>query len=80
MKYTTQGTCSTSITFEVDEGIITFCQFERGCPGNTMGLSNMVIGATVEETIEKLAGIQCRNGTSCPDQLAKALRLYQQKN
>lgn len=80
VEYQTRGTCATSISFEVEEGIITSCIFHKGCPGNTMGLGQMVIGTKVEETIEKLSGILCRNGTSCPDQLAKALSLYVQKN
>ena len=79
VEYQTQGTCATSISFEVEEGIITSCSFHKGCPGNTMGLGQMVVGTKLEETIEKLSGIVCRNGTSCPDQLAKALRLYMEK-
>lgn len=80
MKYQTEGTCSTSVTFEVEDGIITSCEFERGCPGNTLGLSKMVIGTQIEDTIKNLSGIECRNGTSCPDQLAKALQIYLKTN
>ncbi len=79
MKYQTQGTCATSISFEVENNVITACAFERGCPGNTLGLSKMVVGSKVDETIKNLLGIQCRNGTSCPDQLAKALQAYIQE-
>ena len=74
MTYKTTGTCSRAINYEVEDGIVTKCAFEGGCPGNTQGVAKLVIGRKVEEVISLLKGIQCRNGTSCPDQLAKALR------
>lgn len=49
--------------------------FCGGCPGNTQGMAKLVIGRKVEELIPLLKGIQCRGGTSCPDQLAKALEV-----
>ena len=73
MTYKTTGTCSRAINYEVENGIVTKCAFEGGCPGNTQGVAKLVIGRKVEEVISLLKGIQCRNGTSCPDQLAKAL-------
>ena len=79
MTYKTKGTCATRITFEVDNNRVIACNFEKGCPGNTQGLSKMVIGRQVEDIIENLSGIQCRNGTSCPDQLANALKEYQNR-
>lgn len=71
--YITQGTCSSSIDFEVVDGIITACRFEGGCEGNLQGISKLIIGKKTDEVIAALRGIQCRNGTSCPDQLARAL-------
>jgi uncharacterized protein (TIGR03905 family) len=74
--YHTQGTCSVSIDLEIEEGIIRSCAFERGCAGNPQGLAKLVIGMPVDEVIERLKGIQCRNGTSCPDQLSRALEQW----
>lgn len=74
--YDTHGTCSTKIRFEIENDIITYCQFTKGCLGNTQGLSKLVVGQNARDVIGKLRGIQCRNGTSCPDQLARALEKY----
>lgn len=71
--YKTTGTCSRAINYEVENGIVTKCEFEGGCPGNTKGVAKLVIGRKVEDVIALLKGIPCRNGTSCPDQLARAL-------
>ena len=71
--YETQGTCSVAIEYEVNNGILTSCRFIGGCPGNTQGVARLVIGRKVEDVISLLKGIQCRGGTSCPDQLARAL-------
>ena len=71
--YRTQGMCSRAINYEVQDGIVTACEIVGGCPGNTQGVSKLVIGRKVEDVIAMLKGIQCRNGTSCPDQLARAL-------
>ena len=71
--YTTQGTCSRAIEYEVTDGVLTACRFVGGCPGNTQGVAKLVVGRKVEDAIGLLKGIQCRNGTSCPDQLARAL-------
>ena len=71
--YTTQGTCSRAIEYEVEDGILTACRFIGGCPGNTVGVAKLAVGRNVEDVIALLKGIQCRNGTSCPDQLARAL-------
>ena len=72
--YKTHNVCSRSIEFEVENNIITACKFNGGCAGNTQGVAALVVGMTVDEAIHRLKGIQCRNGTSCPDQLARALR------
>ena len=71
-----KGTCSTSIDLEIRDGIITYCKINNGCKGNTAGLAKMAIGRNAEEVAEKLSGIPCRGDTSCPDQLAKAIRAY----
>ena len=71
--YQTRGTCSTGIEYEVENGVVTACRFIGGCRGNTQGVAKLVIGRKVEEVIGLLKGIQCNNGTSCPDQLARAL-------
>ena len=74
--YKTRGVCSRAIDFEVENGIITACRFTGGCTGNTQGVARLVIGMSVDEAIRRLKGIQCRGGTSCPDQLAIALEQY----
>ena len=73
--YKTQGTYSQFIDVALDEqGRISHCYFHGGCNGNTKGLSQMVKGLTPDEVISKLNGIQCgTKGTSCPDQLCRAL-------
>lgn len=71
--YTTSGTCSRAIEYEVENGILTHCRIVGGCPGNTQGVAKLAVGRKVEDVIALLKGIQCRNGTSCPDQLARAL-------
>lgn len=76
-RYTPQGVCSMQMIFEIDNGIIKNLKIIGGCPGNTVGVSRLVEGRTVDEVIEMLKGIQCgRKLTSCPDQVAKALEEY----
>lgn len=75
--YQTFGTCSKLITVTVDNGIIKDVQFLGGCHGNTQGVAILVCGMRVEDAISKLAGIDCAGrGTSCPDQLARALKMF----
>lgn len=78
--YKTHGTCSRAIEFEVENNIVTACRFIGGCAGNTQGVAALVKGMSVDEAISRLKGIQCRNGTSCPDQLATALEQYKAAN
>lgn len=78
--YKTFGVCSRTIDFEVENNIIKSVKFNGGCMGNTQGVAKLAIGRTVDEVIALLEGIQCRNGTSCPDQLAKALKEYKQNH
>ena len=78
LTYKTQGTCSSHIELEVEEGVIQQVFFWGGCNGNLQGISHLVKGMKVEEAIAKLEGIRCGNRvTSCPDQLCKALREIQ---
>ncbi len=81
MKYTynTKGVCSSTITFEIENDIITSVQFVGGCNGNLKGISALVVGRPVDEVIACLEGIRCGfKSTSCPDQLAKALAAAKQ--
>ena len=71
--YKTQGTCAREVQYEVQDGKLVSCRFVGGCPGNTAGVAKLAAGRDVKEVISLLKGIQCRNGTSCPDQLARAL-------
>lgn len=75
--YETKGTCSKAIELDVDDatGIINSVQFIGGCAGNTTGISQLVRGMKAEDVINKLEGVRCGvKPTSCPDQLAHALR------
>ncbi|MBR3099003.1 MAG: TIGR03905 family TSCPD domain-containing protein [Clostridia bacterium] len=74
--YKTKGTCSTAIDLEIRDGVISYCKIHNGCRGNTQGLAAMVIGRNALEVADRLEGIPCRGNTSCPDQLAKAIRSY----
>lgn len=80
MKYTTQGVCSRSITFDIIDRKLHNVVFEGGCLGNTSGISKLVEGMDIDDVITKLEGIKCRPTTSCPDQLAKALKKYKEEN
>lgn len=72
--YKTSGVCSTEIHIDVKDNKIENVNFIRGCAGNLLGISSLVKNMNVEDAIAKLQGIQCGSkGTSCPDQLAKAL-------
>ena len=73
--YKTQGTCSREIEIELEDNKIKNVSFVGGCNGNLKGISALVKGMDVEEAIERLEGINCgMRKTSCPDQLAKALK------
>ena len=74
--YKCQGTCSTSIDLEIRDGVITFCRINNGCKGNTQGVAKLATGRRAEEVAVMLEGIPCRGGTSCPDQLSKAIKAY----
>ena len=73
--YKTKGTCSREIRFDIDGSVVRNVSFVMGCNGNTQGIAKLVEGMTVDEVIKRLEGIDCGGrGTSCPDQLAKALK------
>ena len=73
--YKTSGVCSQLINFELDGNIVKNVSFLGGCSGNTQGVARLVEGMDVDTAISKLEGIRCgMRSTSCPDQLAKALK------
>lgn len=77
MIYKPQGVCSQAIDIEVEDGIVKSVRFQGGCNGNTQGIAALVQGMPAEEVIQRLEGIRCGfKDTSCPDQLAKALKSY----
>ena len=80
--YTPQGVCSKQMIIEIDEDnqTIKSVKIVGGCPGNTLAVSALVEGKNINDVIAKLDGIQCgMRGTSCPDQLAKALKEIKSK-
>ena len=80
LDYRTRGVCSRMIHVAVEDGVVTEASFLGGCNGNTQGVAALVRGMRVEEAIERLSGIRCGfKGTSCPDQLAQALKEYQEE-
>ncbi|MCR6513292.1 MAG: TIGR03905 family TSCPD domain-containing protein [Clostridium chrysemydis] len=79
--YKTKGVCSTEIQIEVEGEVIKSVKFVRGCPGNLYGISELVKGMEIDEAIKRLDGITCgTKETSCPDQLAKALKEIKEKH
>ena len=72
-QYRTKGVCSRNISFDIVDGKVTAVRFDGGCAGNTQGVARLVEGMKIDEVIARCKGIQCRAGTSCPDQLARAL-------
>ena len=80
MRYKTQGVCSREISFEVKDNTLTNVQVVGGCSGNTQGLSRLIEGMDIDEAITRLDGIHCGpRPTSCPDQLARALKQYKEQ-
>lgn len=77
MVYKTYGTCSSQISFDIEDGKVKNVKFTGGCNGNLKGLSALVEGMSIEDVISKLEGTTCGfKPTSCPDQLAQALKQY----
>lgn len=80
-EYTPRGVCSRKMILEVDDGIITDLKVEGGCNGNLQGISSLVKGMKIDEVIERLSGIRCgAKPTSCPAQLAEALKQIKTEN
>lgn len=75
--YKTKGVCSRGILIDVEDGIVKKVRFDGGCSGNTQGVATLAEGMKVDEVISKLEGIRCGfKNTSCPAQLAQALKEY----
>ena len=73
--YRPKGVCSRLMRVEVEDGIIRQVEVQGGCSGNLQGISRLLVGMPVQQAIERLEGVRCGlKPTSCPDQLAKALR------
>lgn len=69
------GTCSRAVSFDLNDGIVTNIRFEGGCGGNTLGIAALCEGMKADEIVDRLEGIRCGfKPTSCPDQLAKAIK------
>ncbi len=75
ISYTPKGVCSRKIDIEVEGDVIKSVKFTGGCNGNTQGIAKLCVGMKVQDVIARLEGLNCNGrGTSCPDQLAKALK------
>lgn len=73
--YRPKGVCSRLMRVEVEDGIIREVEVQGGCSGNLQGISRLLVGMPVQQAIERMEGVRCGGKpTSCPDQLAKALR------
>ena len=73
--YRPKGVCSRLMRVEVEDGIIRKVEEQGGCSGNLQGISRLLVGMPVQQAIERMEGVRCGGKpTSCPDQLAKALR------
>ena len=78
--YIPRGVCSRKIDIEIENGIIISAKYTGGCAGNTQGVAALIAGMSVDEAIKRLSGIRCGfKPTSCPDQLATALKEYIEK-
>lgn len=75
ISYRPRGVCSQLIEIDVEDGRIEKVEVEGGCSGNLQGISKLLVGMTAEEAVSRLEGIRCGfKQTSCPDQIAKALK------
>ena len=78
--YIPKGVCSTKMIFDIEDNIIKDLQVVNGCNGNLKGISSLIKGMSVDEVISKLSDIKCGfRDTSCPDQIANALKEYKNK-
>ncbi len=79
-EYKTKGTCSQRIFFEIEDGKVRNVEFFGGCNGNLQGIGKLVEGMEIDEVIHRIDGIRCGGKpTSCPDQLATALKKAKEK-
>ena len=79
-RFRPQGVCSQEMIVDIEDGIIKSAKIIGGCAGNTVGLTNLLVGMTIEEAIKRLKGIPCGfRTTSCPDQMARGLEEIQKK-
>lgn len=79
-KYRCKGTCSSEVSFDVTDNILHNVTFKGGCSGNLSGISSLTEGMSIDDVVSKLKGINCGGkGTSCPDQLAKAIEKYKEE-
>ena len=75
IRYTPRGVCSREYLIEVEDGVIQSVQIVGGCHGNLQGISSLLKGMKVVDAISRMEGIRCgMRSTSCPDQIAKALK------
>ena len=80
ISYTPNGVCSRKMDIEVEDGVIVDVKITGGCSGYTQGVSRLLVGMKVDEAIERLDGIHCGpRPTSCPDQIARALKEYKNR-
>ena len=80
-EYKTSGTCSRSILFDIEDGKVKNVQFIGGCNGNLKGIAALVEGMDVDTVIERVQGVTCgMKKTSCPDQLAQALKAVKENS
>ena len=80
IKYTPKGVCSKLMTIEIENNVIKSYKSLGGCPGNSLGIGALVKDMEVDEAIERLSGIKCgMRPSSCPNELANALKEYKQK-
>ena len=77
--FRTNGTCCKQIIFDVQDNKLVNCKFINGCSGQSQGLARLTLGQDIDYVIDKLSGIQCKMGTSCPDQLARALSEFKNR-
>ncbi len=78
IQYRPRGVCSSFMEIDVEDGVIRDCRVTGGCNGNLQGISSLLRGMPVQEAIGRMEGIRCgRKSTSCPDQLAQALKTWQ---
>ena len=80
-RFRPSGVCSTEMIFDIENNIIKDLKVIGGCNGNLKGISSLIIDMNIDDVISKLSGITCNyKNTSCPDQIAEALKKYKEEN